>query len=106
MPNDYESFLIALGNRESSGDFTKVNSLGFLGLYQFGEAALIDIGLVNRDTNAYDNKFNGGWTGLYGVNSKLEFLDNPVAQAFAIRDYQQLLWNRIVNNGYDEMMLQ
>jgi len=46
--SDYGSFLEGLANRESSGDQHAINNLGYLGLYQMGEAALVDAGYVER----------------------------------------------------------
>ena len=65
MPGTYQQFFAALRQRESSNDYTAVNSVGFIGAYQFGEAALFDLGYVRRDKNFYDNNYSGGWTGKW-----------------------------------------
>ena len=51
-PKSYDAFLDALGERESSGNYGAVNTLGFLGKYQFGEAALTDVGYYSADGTA------------------------------------------------------
>jgi hypothetical protein len=48
----YRDFLDALGERESGGDYGVVNSYGYLGKYQFGELALIDVGYYTADGTA------------------------------------------------------
>jgi|GEM_PF-5580562 len=40
----YDDFFENLGQHESSGDYHKVNGIRFMGKYQMGEAALIDLG--------------------------------------------------------------
>ncbi len=69
MTGTYAEFLAALRMRESSGDYAAVNTLGYLGAYQFGEAALVDLGFVIRDANPYDNQFDAGFTGKLGIAS-------------------------------------
>ena len=88
----YEQFLNDLGNRESGGDYKIINSLGYLGKYQFGKLALIDIGYYGKN----------GWTGKDGVFSKEDFLNNPVIQEKAIREYQNKIWIYIKNSKLDK----
>lgn len=95
MTGTYDDFLAALRLRESSGDYSVVNSLGFLGAYQFGEAALVDLGVVARDANPYDNTFNGGFTGSYGLSSVSDFLGNAAAQDAIALAWFDILWARI-----------
>ncbi|GAA6199962.1 hypothetical protein [Aquicoccus sp. SU-CL01552] len=95
MTGTYTEFLAALRMRESSGDYTAVNTLGYLGAYQFGEAALVDLGLVVRDSNPYDNRFDAGFTGKLGITSAADFLATPGAQDAAAGEWMQLLWRYI-----------
>ena len=90
-----EAFLTALSMMESDGNYQVVNSLNFLGAYQFGEAALTDLGFVNYDGDAYDNNYSGGWTGKYGVNSAKAFLANENAQDRAAAEWMKLMWSYI-----------
>ncbi|KAJ6638886.1 hypothetical protein Bhyg_11624, partial [Pseudolycoriella hygida] len=48
-----------LAQRESGGNPKCVNSFGFMGLYQMGNAALQDVGYINS---------HGGWTGKDGAH--------------------------------------
>ncbi|MCB1367408.1 MAG: hypothetical protein KDK00_06585 [Rhodobacteraceae bacterium] len=95
MTGTFDDFLAALRLRESSGDYTAVNTLGYLGAYQFGEAALVDLGVVNLDANPYDNQFNGGFTGTYGLSSRSDFLGNSAAQDAIALAWFDMLWARI-----------
>jgi hypothetical protein len=90
-----DSFLTALRMRESSGNYQIVNTLNFLGAYQFGEGALIDLGFVRNDGNYLNNDYGGGWTGKLGINSVSDFLNNPAAQDQAAVEWISLLWSYI-----------
>lgn len=103
MTGSYSDFLAALRMRESSGDYQAVNTLGYLGAYQFGEAALVDLGIVTLDGNAYDNDFSGGFTGKLGISSVAEFLDSPEAQDAAALEWMPLIWRYIEVVGLDEV---
>jgi hypothetical protein len=77
-----EAFAKKLSGRESGGNQRIVNSSGYMGSYQMGEAALIQGGYASRNGNAYDNK-NIAWTGKDGINSTEDFLSNQGAQTNA-----------------------
>lgn len=91
----YAAFFEALRYMESRGDYKAVNSLNFIGAYQFGEAALVDLGYVRRDRNLYDNNFSGGFTGKNGIRSVADFLNNPNVQDKAAQDWMRLMWKYI-----------
>ena len=88
----YGDFLDALGERESGGDYGIVNTLGYLGKYQFGELALIDVGYYTADGTAENDWRKGYWTGKNGIDSKADFLADGAAQEQAIRAYMKLQW--------------
>lgn len=94
-----EAFLIALRLMESGGDYQVVNSLNFLGAYQFGEAALTDLGFVRYDGDAFDNNYSGGWTGKHGVRSLNDFLASRRAQDLAMQEWIKLMWHYIEKDG-------
>ena len=48
--NEIKTFLHALAQKESSGDPKSVNSLGYIGKYQFGKMALEDLDLDDKIT--------------------------------------------------------
>ncbi|MBW4506257.1 MAG: LysM peptidoglycan-binding domain-containing protein [Scytonematopsis contorta HA4267-MV1] len=98
----FQDMLLALGRREtgeSNPPYDKVNSLGFMGKYQFGEALLIDLGYYQAKDNFYygngasKNEWKGSWTGKDGVNSQQEFLSNKNnVQERAINEAMKLKW--------------
>lgn len=105
----YEDFLLALARRESgdranpSGNPFAVNPFGYAGLYQMGEAALIDAGYYQPDGTAA-NDWAGTWTGNNGINSLADFLDNPAKQTQAITAYHQRLTSSIRSLGLDKFI--
>ncbi len=104
MSNSFDDFLHALRARESSGNYSVVNIYGFLGAYQFGEAALVDLGFVRLDGDPYDNDFSGGWTGRYGIDSTAEFLASPEVQDAAALEWFELVWGYCLNLGLDQYL--
>lgn len=78
----WQQFKEDLGTRESSGNYQAVNQYGFLGKYQFGNLALIDIGYKTRE---------GNWTGKNGINSQEDFLNSPQVQESAMEEWSQIL---------------
>ncbi len=100
MQGNASAFYEMLGKRESGGRYDMVNSLGYLGKYQMGEAALIDAGFYVKDGTA-KNDWKGEWTGKDGVTSREGFLASPEAQEKAIRAYHRRVWGYIRNMGLD-----
>lgn len=96
----YVDFLQSLASRESSGNGQVVNEFGYAGLYQMGEAALIDAGYYRRDSTRA-NDWRGSWTGKNGINSLNEFLNNNAIQNQAITGYHDVLWDQITARGLD-----
>lgn len=47
----YDKLKSALGMRESSNNYKAVNQFGYIGKYQFGATALIDLGYLARNTS-------------------------------------------------------
>lgn len=87
-----EELLEELGMKESSGNYSAVNPLGYMGKYQMGEMALSDIGYYKKDNGKYNNDWSGRFTGKNNVYNKEDFLNNPQAQENAIRDYMKMQW--------------
>jgi len=95
----YVEFLRDLRDRESSDNYFAINSLNFIGAYQFGEAALIDLGYVRRDADVYDNDYGGGFTGKNGIDSVTDFLTDPDVQDDAAREWMRIMWHYIEVDG-------
>jgi len=98
MIKSFTAFLLALKMMESGGDYQSVNTLNFIGAYQFGEAALTDLGYVRYDGNAYDNDYSGGFTGKDGIRSIKDFLNNKRVQDAAVEKWMRLMWSYIELN--------
>lgn len=87
---DFQKFKEDLGARESGGRYGIKNSYGYLGKYQFGKSAPIDLGYRTQ---------NGGWTGKDGVNSESDFLNNPQAQENAMNQWSDQMNREIESAG-------
>lgn len=83
-------FYTDLAMRESSNTSSIVNKYGYMGLYQIGKLALIDIGYIDNKTKK--------WTGKNGINSQQNFLDNPKVQNIAVREYHKIIWEQHLKN--------
>ncbi|MBP1860796.1 calcium-binding protein [Rhizobium herbae] len=93
MAKSYDDFFEALGERESGGNYKAVNQLGYLGKYQFGELALIDLKYYLKDGTSKNDWKPDFFTGLNGIDTKQEFLNSSAVQEAAIRKYMQLQWS-------------
>lgn len=101
MAKTIDDFYKDLGIRESSGRYDVVNSIGYLGLYQIGEKAMVDAGYY-KPQKEYKNRWDGEFTGKDGVFSKEDFLNNPLAQENAQRIYKQKQWKYLKKLGADK----
>jgi len=93
---DFEKFKKAMRVSESGDNYRSVNSLGYLGAYQFGMARLCDFGLTKRisgTTNFGNDCFE--WEKGY---SKEQFLNNPLFQDMIFKKHVIDLARRIKEN--------
>lgn len=83
-----KALFAAIAKTESGGDYRAVNSIGYSGKYQFGVAALEDLGYVKPGTWAkYGRNIvlaQDVWTGKDGINSQQDWLNSPGAQESAM----------------------
>jgi hypothetical protein len=103
---NYEEFRDKIAFRESSFDkssgfYIKENKYGYISKYQFGEAALQDLGYYKGDSTK-KNDWIGEWTGKNGIYSKDDFLKNSEVQDKAADEWFALLWKRIQRLGLDK----
>lgn len=101
-----QKFLDVIGNRESSGDYTVVNSFGYLGKYQMGTGALEDAGYIKKGTfasfssagldpqDALDDTSNWNISG-----GKTTFLNTPTIQEDAMKKYSNANCSRLRSLG-------
>lgn len=104
----YQDYLHTLGNRESNNDYSRENSIGYLGRFQMGEKALIDVNFYTKDDTT-KNDWKGNWTETakkFNVNSKKSFLKNPKAQDHAIESYLKKQWVYIKHFKLDKSLYQ
>lgn len=100
----WSDLLRALALRESSNRPGAVNRFGYLGLYQMGEAALIDAGFYRADGTT-GNDWIGSWTATaqgYGVRSRAGFLASRPAQTAALTAFWRAQWRVIDRLGLDD----
>ncbi len=112
-------FICAVSRMESSSDLSlpltapvnirssqNKNSLGYIGFFQFGEAALIDLGYYkhwkDNSDKTEENDWTGSWTGHNGVNSLSDFLKSPAKQVQIIGEWIDLLCKRLRNRSFNE----
>lgn len=112
-------FICAVSRKESSSDLSQSltvpvnidaskirNSRGYIGFFQFGEAALIDLGYYKHWDNNSDktksNDWTGRWVGKNGVNSLSDFFKSPSKQIQIIGEWIDLLCNRLRNRNFNE----
>jgi hypothetical protein len=97
-------FLVALAMRESSLDPWCVNWANYLGLFQMGEPALIDVGFYTPRGKPKGNDWIGQFTDrarFIGVSSTHTYLEQAGSQEVAVRAYHDGLWRRIHGLGLD-----
>lgn len=95
------AYYTQIGKSESGGNYQIVNSIGFVGKYQFGYAALIDLGYVSKacTKNSQLSTNPNVWTGKDGIRSLDEFLNNPTVQEQAMCEYTKRNYNTMVRIG-------
>ena len=84
LPIDYKSYAEKIGEKESGGKYDAVNTLGYLGKYQFGAMALQDMGLVKKGTSLKGLDDPANWNIDGG---KQAFLNNAQLQEDTMLKY-------------------
>ena len=92
-----QQFLDDLGKRESSGNYKIVNKFGYLGKYQMGEMALVDLGYYTKSNKIYNNDWSGIFTGKDNIFSKKDFLNASEVQEKCQIEFMKLQWRYIKN---------
>jgi hypothetical protein len=94
--------MTAMGHAESDFNYGITNTIGFVGKYQFGAAALVETKFLKRDYyNQKPNnsccKIDQAWTGRLGCTSLASWLKNPAAQEQAMYELVNLNYKNLVN---------
>mgnify|MGYP006267654345 CR=1 FL=1 len=101
---DYNAYKHAIGVHESGGNYGTVNSIGFIGKYQFGAAALVDLGYIklsvyrqypSDDKNACLRDPNA-WIAPY---TRSGFLSDGPEQEKAMERLTEMNRRSLVNDG-------
>ena len=87
--------------RESSGNYQVINSIGYVGGYQFGTLALQDLGLVKKGIGSSNSLLldADNWTGKDGIKSLDDFLSNPSYQDECFDRYSIINRKRLYKFG-------
>jgi murein DD-endopeptidase MepM/ murein hydrolase activator NlpD len=91
---DIDGFLKALFQREAGKSTQVINYAGYIGKYQFGESAMVDLGYYTAD-GTKENDWAGKWTGKHGVKQRSDFLGSEQAQDVAAKEWVELLCKRM-----------
>jgi hypothetical protein len=82
------AYFATIGKSESGGNYAAVNSIGYVGKYQFGALALIDGGYVKSSSRQNDQLRNpNSWTGKNGIDSLEKWLEAKSLQEEAMCEY-------------------
>ena len=105
--------MTAMGYVESNFNYAISNTIGYVGKYQFGAAALVETKFIKRDyyNNQAGNKNNcckvqQSWTGRSGCNSLDDWFKNPGAQEQAMfelitMNYKQMVGSKAIKPDDD-----
>jgi len=88
-----------LGNRESTNTYTKINQFNYIGRWQFGAGALIDVKHVKPGKSNRDLLSPSAWTGKSGISSQTDWLNSKPAQDAAMLDFTRIYFKRIIKLG-------
>lgn len=81
------AYYAQIGKSESGGKYDVVNSIGYVGKYQFGYPALIDTGYVKSSCSSNAQLKNpNNWIGKNGVSSLDDWLANKAEQESAMEN--------------------
>ena len=107
--DETKAYMATIGQSESNGKYNTVNSIGYVGKYQMGAAALVDQGYISKELY---QKYGGSnkvlddpaaWSGpaavQNGITSKDAFLNAPAAQEDAMQKYTESNYKALVKNG-------
>jgi len=109
---NYNKAIKCLGKLESNNDYAVKNTLGYLGRWQFGAAALEDLGFLKKNCyRKYKNRMpRKCWTGKAKTFSKKSFLAFEDAQDLAIKEnfklnYKRLLKLKVLNKSSSQVKI-
>lgn len=96
---DWAKYCEVLGDRESTNDYTKVNQFNYVGRWQFGAAALTEVGYVHPNMRNSDLPNSAAWTGHDGISSMQAWRSSPNVQDKAMLQFTRLYYKRLIRLG-------
>ena len=89
--------------RESSGNYSAINQLGYVGGYQFGAQALETLGYLKKGSSKKGNKAikdSKNWTGKGNVKNLNQFFANEKLQDKLFKDNAKFNYRQLKKNNY------
>lgn len=94
------AYFAQIGKSESGGNYAAVNSIGYVGKYQFGYPALIDTGYVKSSCTSNAQLRNpNNWTGKGGIDSLEAWLASEAEQESAMCSYTKKNYSTMCRIG-------
>lgn len=109
--SEVRALMAQIGWKESAWNYSAINTVGYVGKYQFGAAALVDRGYIHRDYYIKHKNaaltIDNAWTGKNNINSRANWLSNPTIQEKTmyeqlVANYQQMTKNGAIKAGDDK----
>jgi hypothetical protein len=96
-----QDYVNTIGTRESGNRYDTINTIGFVGRYQFGTLALKDLGYIKSSASNRNSamKDDSNWTGKDGITSLVAFLVSKEVQEKAMVDYTNLNYRYLTRIG-------
>ena len=112
-PNGVIAFLEALGGQETRGKkspYMCINDYGYVGKYQMGEQAMIQMGIYKKKPDKIingKNYYNNDWKGvfvdnIYGITSLWDYRNSPEKQEQLQIDFKKEEWRLIKDLKLDK----
>ncbi len=98
-PNQWDKYRDVLGMRESTNTYSKVNQFNYIGRWQFGAAALNEVGYVHPRKKNRDLLSPGAWIGKDGITSQTAWLGNHPVQDAAMLAFTRIYYKRLIKFG-------
>lgn len=98
-----QNLMDKIAEKESSSfkgglqNYSAENTAGYIGKYQFGASALIDLGYVKLGSKNSTLNNPNNWTGKDGITSKEKFFANGEVQESIMFQYLKVNYNRLKN---------
>lgn len=106
---DFFKYRELVGQKESGGNYSADNKVGFIGKYQFGSMALEDMGLLKKGSSKQYGATGSNaavyqpeaWTSGYSLQSYLSDapLQDKLMKQYTDMNYASLIKNKVITSG-------